>query len=261
MFERYSEKAKRAIFFARYECTQYGSPAIESEHLLLGLYRETALLKRLLPSALGQPDLFRKEIESKIVIRPPIPTNSNLPLSSECKRILKFAADESERVGQQHVEPEHLLLGLLREDRCLGARFLQSHDVTFVRVHLEVPHGVPKDKTAEVWPKGLSDYRGAWKQYRRLRALWLFIGLMEVGPAEVIIARLFPAVMPATRDVVEIFVSFSLLFFIDSRLINWKCPRCGRSFFAGARRTRHMGWLFMPRRCRFCGLPKYGLHP
>ena len=40
MFERYTEKARRVIFFARYEASQFGSPYIETEHLLLGLLRE-----------------------------------------------------------------------------------------------------------------------------------------------------------------------------------------------------------------------------
>jgi len=40
MFERYTDKARRTIFFARYEAVQYGSPYIETEHLLLGLVRE-----------------------------------------------------------------------------------------------------------------------------------------------------------------------------------------------------------------------------
>ena len=40
MFERYTEKARRSIFFARYEASQFGSPSIETEHLLLGLLRE-----------------------------------------------------------------------------------------------------------------------------------------------------------------------------------------------------------------------------
>jgi ATP-dependent Clp protease ATP-binding subunit ClpC len=44
MFERYTEKARRAVFFARYEASQYGNPSIETEHLLPGLYRETAHL-------------------------------------------------------------------------------------------------------------------------------------------------------------------------------------------------------------------------
>jgi ATP-dependent Clp protease ATP-binding subunit ClpC len=44
MFERYTEKAKRTIFFARYEASQFGSPYIETEHLLLGLLREDKAL-------------------------------------------------------------------------------------------------------------------------------------------------------------------------------------------------------------------------
>ena len=52
MFERYTEKARRVIFFARYEASRYGSPCIETEHLLLGLLREDASLRwRLLPNA------------------------------------------------------------------------------------------------------------------------------------------------------------------------------------------------------------------
>ena len=51
MFERYTEKARRVIFFARYEASQYGSPYIETEHLLLGLMREDkALANRFLRS-------------------------------------------------------------------------------------------------------------------------------------------------------------------------------------------------------------------
>jgi Clp amino terminal domain, pathogenicity island component len=262
MFERYSEKARRVIFFARYECSQYGSPAIESEHLLLGLLRETALLKHLLPSTLGPPDVFRKEIETQIIIRPAIPTNTNIPLSAECKRILRFAADESEHLGYGHVEPEHLLVGLLREDQCLGARILQAREVTLSRVRQEARFAGPGDeKKPDARPYDSTDYREAWKRYRLLRALWVFIVLIELGPVEVIFARLLPAVVPATRDIVQMFVSFSLLFLIDWKIINWKCPRCGRSFFTGAKPTPHMRWLFLPRRCRFCGLSKYALHP
>jgi ATP-dependent Clp protease ATP-binding subunit ClpC len=49
MFERYTEKARRTIFFARYEASQFGSPYIEAEHLLLGLLREDKALARAHP--------------------------------------------------------------------------------------------------------------------------------------------------------------------------------------------------------------------
>ena len=44
MFERYTDKARRVIFFARYEAVQGGSQAIEPDHLLLGLAREDRIL-------------------------------------------------------------------------------------------------------------------------------------------------------------------------------------------------------------------------
>ena len=126
MFERYTEKARRVIFFARYEASQYGSPYIETEHLLLGLMREDkALANRFLRSH-GSIESIRKEIESRITIRERISTSVEVPLSQECKRILNFAAEEAERLGHKHVGTEHLLLGILREEKCFSAEILSE---------------------------------------------------------------------------------------------------------------------------------------
>ena len=66
MFERYTEKARRVIFFARYEASQFGSPYIETEHLLLGLLREDkALANRFLRSH-AAVESIRKQIEDEI---------------------------------------------------------------------------------------------------------------------------------------------------------------------------------------------------
>jgi ATP-dependent Clp protease ATP-binding subunit ClpC len=65
MFERFTEKARRVIFFARYEASNYGSPYIETEHLLLGLLRED---RAFVPRFLGQTKFdseIRTEIESR----------------------------------------------------------------------------------------------------------------------------------------------------------------------------------------------------
>src|SRR5882672_998762 len=115
VFERYTEKARRVIFFARYEASQYGSPYIETEHLLLGLMREDkALANRFLRSH-GSIESIRKEIEQRITIRERISTSVEVPLSQESKRILNFATEEAERLGHRHVGTEHLLLGILQE--------------------------------------------------------------------------------------------------------------------------------------------------
>ena len=81
MFERYTEKARRVIFFARYEASQFGSPYIETEHLLLGLLREDkALTNRFLRSH-ASIDSIRKQIEGRTPIREKASTSVDLPLS------------------------------------------------------------------------------------------------------------------------------------------------------------------------------------
>ena len=81
MFERYTEKARRVIFFARYEASQFGSPYIETEHLLLGLLRETSADKPL--SALhASVESIRKQIEGHTTIREKVSTSVDLPLAT-----------------------------------------------------------------------------------------------------------------------------------------------------------------------------------
>lgn len=126
MFERYTERARRVIFFARYEASNYGSPYIETEHLLLGLLREDhALANRLAKEHIVEPDI-RAEIERQITRREPFSTSVEVPLSGECKNILKFAADAAKKLGHRWVETEHLLLSILRVDTSLAAQILIS---------------------------------------------------------------------------------------------------------------------------------------
>ena len=126
MFERYTEKARRVIFFARYEASQFGSPFIETEHLLLGLLREDkALTNRFLRSHTSV-DSIRKQIEGHTAIREKVSTSVDLPLSHECKRVLAYAAEEAERLSHKHIGTEHLLLGLLREEKSFAAEILHE---------------------------------------------------------------------------------------------------------------------------------------
>ena len=143
MFERYTEKARRVIFFARYEASQFGSPYIETEHLLLGLMREDkALTNRFLRSH-GVVESIRKQIEANTVLREKTSTSVDLGVSNESKRVLAYASEEAERLGHKHIGTEHLLLGLLREENSFAANMLAERGllVDKVRVELsEAPH-------------------------------------------------------------------------------------------------------------------------
>src|SRR5713101_579744 len=133
MFERYTEKARRIIFFARYEASQFGSPYIETEHVLLGLLREDpALTSVVLPSATSIAAI-RKEIEERTTLREKTSTSVDLPLTNESKRVLAYAAEEAERFGHKHIGSEHLLLGLLREKSSFAAHLLNSQGLSLER--------------------------------------------------------------------------------------------------------------------------------
>src|SRR5580658_2349163 len=116
MFERYTEKARRVIFFARYEASQFGSPYIETEHLLLGLLREDKQLANRFLGSHAAVDSIRKQIEGHTTAREKISTSVDMPLSQERKRVLAYAAEEAERLNQGYIGTEHLLLGLLRQE-------------------------------------------------------------------------------------------------------------------------------------------------
>ena len=130
MFERFTEKARRVIFFARFEASQYGSHFIETEHILLGLMREDKALARRLWLRAGSLEALRKEIESRITPRERISTSIEVPLTADAKQTLHFAVEEAERFGHKHVGTEHLLLGLLRADKSVAAIILNAQGVT-----------------------------------------------------------------------------------------------------------------------------------
>jgi ATP-dependent Clp protease ATP-binding subunit ClpA len=134
MFERYTEKARRVVFFARYEASHYGSPHIETEHLLLGLVREDLkTMKHLLPD-LKSEQYLRRQIEDRITRREKFSTAVEVPLSDECKHALKFAAGEAAKWGHPHVGTEHLLIGLLQIPTGIAAKVLNAEALDMAKV-------------------------------------------------------------------------------------------------------------------------------
>jgi len=138
MFERYTEKARRVIFFARYEASQYGSSLIESEHLLLGLLREDKALSNRFLRGHGSIETIRKQIEGRTTIRERVSTSVELPFSEEVKQILRHALEQAERMAHKHIGTEHLLLGMLCEEKSLAAEILQERGLRLSTVREEL---------------------------------------------------------------------------------------------------------------------------
>jgi len=148
MFERYTEKARRVIFFARYEASQLGARSIETEHILLGLLREDkSLAGRFFPRAQSTLDGIRKEIEGRTAKRDKVSTSVELPLSEQSKRVLTFASEEADRLLCNYIGTEHILLGLLRADDSLAADILQQKGLRLSRVREELAGIAPEKPT------------------------------------------------------------------------------------------------------------------
>jgi len=152
MFERYTEKARRVIFFARYEASQFGSPYIETEHLLMGLLREDKALTNRFLRGHGEVESIRKQVEDHTIKREKVSTSVDLPLSNECKRVLAYAAEEAARLSHQHVGTEHLLLGLLREENSFAAQLLRERGVLLSRIREELAAKGHESQAPEMRP-------------------------------------------------------------------------------------------------------------
>ncbi len=144
-FGNFAERARRAIFFARYEASQFQSPLVETEHLLLGIVREgIPRIDLFMPSAVSKETL-RIQIEEYTAVRRKVSVSPGLPFSDECERALTNAREEAVLLGSKQTDLEHLLLGLLREQGCYAARILRERgaELDHIRKAFAVPPGQP----------------------------------------------------------------------------------------------------------------------
>jgi hypothetical protein len=124
MFEHYTEKAQRALQFARQNACNTRAVCIESQHLLLGILQEA-------PSVIHDAEKL-EQIKSELAgqeVKRAKASDVGLPLSNACKRILGYGAEEAARLAHRHIGTEHLFLGVLREEKCLAAEVLRSHGI------------------------------------------------------------------------------------------------------------------------------------
>jgi hypothetical protein len=177
MFERYTERARRVIFFSRYEASQLGSPMIETEHMLLGILREDPnVLRRFMGDPIETKQIG-DEIAKRVPVREKIRTSIDLPLSYECKRILANAAQEAEALGHRHIGVEHLLLGTLRDEKCVAAQILTARGLKLDLVREKMAGGAAPEDT----PEGNVSHRLRGVLSEQLKGLSFRYGVMPKG--------------------------------------------------------------------------------
>ena len=124
LFPRFTLRARRVIFFARYWAAKRGGTLIETEHLLLGLIQEDANQINWL---LGDPaahEKVRGAIERSTTTQEEIPRTQPIPLSPDSRRVLELAAAEADRLGHNQIATGHFLLGFLRTEGSLAMSVL-----------------------------------------------------------------------------------------------------------------------------------------
>jgi ATP-dependent Clp protease ATP-binding subunit ClpC len=141
------------LFFACYEASQLGSVSIETEHLLLGLIREgKGLTSRIFQRTQVQLESVRREIEGRTVLREKVSTSVEIPFSAETKRVLQYASEEADRLMHNYIGTEHLLLGILREERSLAAAILMEKGMRLGTVREDIVQ-LLNEKTTVARPK------------------------------------------------------------------------------------------------------------
>jgi ATP-dependent Clp protease ATP-binding subunit ClpC len=139
MFERFTEQARRTLFFARYEAGEVGVQSIETEHLLLGLLREgKGLTSDILARFHLSRDEIRKEIMNRAEIREKFSTSAEIPFSTETMSAMQAAAEEAGRLLHPYIGTEHLLLGILRQERSVAGSILTDRGMQLEAVREEI---------------------------------------------------------------------------------------------------------------------------
>jgi hypothetical protein len=137
VFERFTEQARRCIFFARYEASVYPTSFIEPEHLLLGILREYPELPRHLPV-----EEFRAELARKFPRGETLATSVDLPLNHQAKRALARGAKEADRLGHKQIDCGHLVLGLIHESAFV-AELLREWGIGTAAIEEMLAHPAP----------------------------------------------------------------------------------------------------------------------
>lgn len=130
MWQRFTESARKVIFYAQEEAQNYGEGYVSTEHMLLGLFRgDTSTAYR----AIAQIGVDQNELKDALIAA--LPTNEKRPaqdmtLTPRAKRVIDLAYDEARNLNNDYIGTEHLFLGLVREGDGLAAKVMEKFGIS-----------------------------------------------------------------------------------------------------------------------------------
>jgi ATP-dependent Clp protease ATP-binding subunit ClpC len=154
MFERFTDRSRRVLVIAQDEARDLGDAFIGTEHILLGLIRETdGMAARALVSAGVTYDAARERVkETRIATGKPSPGAP--PFTPQAKKVLELSLREALQLGHSYIGTEHILLGLMREGEDMGVQILLDLGVELpqVREDLSAKMSGPSDREFDADP-------------------------------------------------------------------------------------------------------------
>ena len=136
-FEKFSERARRVLSLAQEEAQRFNHNYIGTEHILLGLVRETdGVAARVLSSLSVELSKVRSAVEF-IIGRGERSATGEIGLTPRAKKVIELAVDEARRLSHHYIGTEHLLIGLMREGEGVAAGVLESLGVSLDKVRAE----------------------------------------------------------------------------------------------------------------------------
>jgi hypothetical protein len=138
MWQRFTERSRRVVFFAQEEAVRLGENYVSTEHLLLGLTRESdSVAARVLDRMGVSLERLRNEVERNVA-RGDGRVGQDMQLTPRAKRVIDLAHDEARSINNNYIGTEHLLLGLIREGEGLAGRIFNKLGIEVNRTRLEV---------------------------------------------------------------------------------------------------------------------------
>jgi ATP-dependent Clp protease ATP-binding subunit ClpC len=127
MFDRFTDRARKVMGYARQEAERFNHDYIGTEHILLGLIREGGGVAAAVLENLGlELERIKLEVEKSITMGGGTLTLGEVPFTPRAKRVLELAVEEAQSLGHNYIGTEHLLLGLIREGEGVPRRCSNS---------------------------------------------------------------------------------------------------------------------------------------
>lgn len=139
MFNRFTERARKVIVYAKEEARRFNHDYIGTEHLLLGLVREGEGVAAAVLQKLGiDLETIRIEVEKMVQPGPQTQVLGDIPFTPRSKKALELSAEEARALGHNYIGTEHLLLGLVKEGEGMAYRVLLNLGLDLAKLRNEV---------------------------------------------------------------------------------------------------------------------------